>query len=324
MALIDYSSSPHAKRVRELRVDRMLSRLYFNYGLRHYVSWSEKPEYRYALIQSASSIDNGLRLRMFNVEYAVTSHEETDSTAGLHFAWLKLTADDRTVYEGKYLEIGEYDDLPLVSVARFEEGEWLRHFRALVDEAKEARLASDKRTHLDETSPDYVPETTEDEFYGYSLTLAQSSESQCEYGHDTLFACPLAGSEHTLNFADGPGTFRMCDYHWVRFCGTITSATKESSSDAPSNVELKKVPRPRRCEWDVCAHLVGEALVMPSRLPGIPVEYYFCEQHRPLFLNWVNDRTKKVKLRLGPQLRKKVQLWPASRHNQRRQPNEEQ
>jgi hypothetical protein len=97
MALIDYSSSPHAKRVRDLRVDRLLSRLYFDYGLRHYVSWSEQPEWRYALIQSASSIDNVLQFRMFGVEYAITSRQEPDLTGGPCFVRLKLTADNRTV-----------------------------------------------------------------------------------------------------------------------------------------------------------------------------------------------------------------------------------
>jgi len=319
MALIDYSSSPHATRVRELRVDRLLSRLYFDYGLQHYVSWSRQPGYRCALIQSASPIDNGLRLRMFNVEYSLTSREESDYTAGTCFVRLKLAAENRTVYEAKYLEIGEYDELPLVSVVSFEEGEWPAHFRALLDEAKEARIASAKRMHLHEPSEAYEP--TDDEFYAYSLTLAQSSESQCEYGHDTLFACPLAGSEHTLNFADGPIKERMCDYHWARFCGTITSVTKEASSGVPPNIQLTKVPRPRRCEWDGCARLVGEALMLASRVPGVPVPYFLCEEHRDLFLNWVNDRTNRIKLRLVPQLRKKVGLWLGSRRTRQDRPD---
>jgi hypothetical protein len=165
--------------------------------------------------------------------------------------------------------------------------------------------------HLHEPSEVYEP--TDDEFYGYSLTLAQSSESRCEYGSSGLFACPLAGSEHTLNFADAPGTSRMCDYHWARFCGTITFVARQASSDAPSNAELKKVPRPRRCEWFGCTRRVGEAVVLPSHPAQIPLLYFFCEEHRPLFLGWVKDRTKKVSFRLGPQLRRKVQLWLASR-----------
>jgi hypothetical protein len=258
---------------------------------------------------------------MFDVEYTFTSNRETDYTAGTCFAWLKLTADNRTVYEAKYLEIGEYDELPLVSVVCFEEGGWPAHFRALLDEARETRIASDKRMHFHEPSEAYEP--TDDEFYAYSLTLAQSSESQCEYGHDTLFACPLAGCEHTMNFVDGPITERMCDYHWARFCGTIASVAKGASSDAPPKVELKKVPRPRRCEWIGCARRVGEAAVLPSRVAGIPVLYFLCEEHRPLFFSWLNDRTKRVQLRLGPQLRKKVHLWLASRSARRNRRKED-
>jgi len=202
----------------------MLSRLYFDYGLQHYVSWSKQPEYRYAVIQSASSIDSGLQLRLFNVEYSFTTHRETDSAAGTCFIWLKLTADGRTVYEAKYLEIGEYDDHILVSVTCLDEGEWLRHFRALQDEVKEARIA--KGLHVDEP--------TDDEFYGYSLTLAESSESQCQYGQGCPFRCPLRGSERMLNFADGPGTWWMCEYHWARFSRTIRSVGEATSSDAPA------------------------------------------------------------------------------------------
>jgi len=238
---------------------------------------------------------------MFGVEYAITSHREPDPTEGPCLVWLKLTADNRTVYDARYLEIGEYDELPMVSVECFEEGEWPSHFRALLDEAKQAHAASDKRMKLDELTEVYEP--SDDEFYAYSLTLAHSSESQCKYGSGGVFPCPLLGSERMVNYADGPKPEWMCDYHWPKFYRTIASLA----------MELRKVPRSRRCEWEGCSHLVGEALVMPSRFPGVPVEYFFCEQHRPLFLDWVKDRTKKVRLRLGPQLRKKVRLWFASR-----------
>lgn len=309
MALLDYSSSPHSVRARELRADRMLSRLHLTYGLADYVSWSKQPE---SLIQSASSIESGLQLRLFNVEYAFTTHRETDNPAGTRFTWLKLTTEDKTVYEARYLEIGEYSELVLASVSRIEEGEWLQHFRALVDERKEADRASRKKMQLDED----LYEPTDDEFYGYSLTLAESSESQCHYGSGAAFpeGCPLRGSEHTLKFADAPPTTEwMCEYHWAVYFGTIRNFSKDkASSDAPPDVELKTVPRPRRCEWVGCARRVGEAVVLPSRVVGIPVLYFFCEEHRPLFFNWLNDRTKTVQFRLGPVLRKKMHFWLAS------------
>ncbi len=306
MALLDYSSSPHALRARELRADRMLSRLYFGYGLQHYVSWSKQPEYRYAVIQSASSINSGLQIHLFNVEYKITRHRESEYAADISYVSLKLTAADRTVYEAKYLEIGEYDDLILVSVACLEEGEWVRHFRALLGEVKEARIAKD------------LDEPTDDEFYGYSLTLAESPESRCEYGHGSPFPCPLRRSEHTLNFADGPGTFWMCDYHWAKFLRTMRFVEKEMPSNAPPGFELRTVPRPRCCEWVGCARRVAEAVVLPSRVAGITVQYFFCEEHRPLFFEWLNDRTKSVHFRLGPQLRKKMRLWLASRNGWQR------
>jgi hypothetical protein len=303
MALLDYSSSPHAVRARELRADRMLSRLYHKYGVADYVWWSKQPE---SLIQSASSIDGGLQLRMFSVEYTFTTHREVENAADTRLIWLKLTADGRTVYEAKYLEIGEYDELILVSVARFEEGEWLQHFRALVDERKKADIASKKEKVL--------YELTDDEFYGYSLTLAESSESQCHYGSGSSFprGCPLRGSEHVLNFADGPSREWMCEYHWAQYFGTIRNLGKGTSSDAPPDVELRTVPRPRRCEWVGCGRRVRDAVVLPSWGTLIPVLFFFCEEHRPVFLEWRNDRTRSVQFRLGPVIRKKVYVWLAS------------
>lgn len=311
MALIDYSSSPHATRVRELRVDRLLSRLYFNYGLQHYVSWSKQTEWRYASVQSASTVDGGLRLRMFNVNYTITTHRENEFSVEPCLVRLKLAVDNEPVYDATYLEIGERDELPLVSVACFREGEWLQHFRTVLNEAKEVRAASSRRMKLDELTAVYEP--SDDEFYSYSLAIASPSESQCQYGSGRLFPCPLLGSQRAVKYADGLDSHWMCDYHWAKFYRTIVSLT----------MQLKKVSRPRRCEWDGCSHLVGEALVIPSKFPGVPALHFFCEKHRPLFLGWVNDRTKKVRLRLGPVVRRRVQTWLAARQNRRRPPNEE-
>jgi len=86
----------------------------------------------------------------------------------------------------------------------------------------------------------------------------------------------------------------------------------KTSSDAPPDVELKTVRRPRRCEWVGCGRRVGEAVVVPSWGAGIPVLFFFCEEHRPLFLEWRNDRSRSVKFRLGPAVRKKVHIWLAS------------
>lgn len=315
MALLDYSSSPQAVRARELRADRVLPKLHLRYSLADYVSWSKQPG---SVIQSASSVESGLQLRLFNVEYIFTTHQENDNTTGISFEEFKLIADGRTAYEARYLEIGEYDELILVSVACFEEGDWLQHFRVLLEEAKEASIAYRKQLQLDKLLDVYEP--TDDEFYGYTPTLAESSESQCHYGSGPGLpqGCPLRGSEHILNLADGPSTYWMCEYHWARYFGTIRNLGEETSSDAPPDVELKTVPRPSRCEWVGCARRVAEAVVLPSTVAGIPLLYFFCEEHRPLFFNWLNDRTKKVQFRLAPQLRKKLYLWLASRNGWQR------
>jgi hypothetical protein len=65
----------------------MLSRLYLKYGLADYISWSKQPE---SLIQSASSIESGVQLRLFDVEYTFATHRENDNAAGTSFVWLNL------------------------------------------------------------------------------------------------------------------------------------------------------------------------------------------------------------------------------------------
>jgi len=72
-------SDPVTARTRQLPVDRMISKFYFDYGLRHYPSWSQQPDYRFALIESASAISEGLQLRLFDTEYAITTHRERGS-----------------------------------------------------------------------------------------------------------------------------------------------------------------------------------------------------------------------------------------------------
>jgi hypothetical protein len=223
MAIIDYASSPLAARVRELRADRILPWLDLRYGLADYVSWSRPP----SIVQAASQIEGGLRLQMHDTEYCLTTRRKKNNATGISFVCFKLTADNRTVYEAKYLEIGEYDEPMLVSVTRLEEGAWLHHFRALVDERKQADIGHRKEMGLDEDLHDL----TDDGFYGCSPTLAETLESRCGYAKGPLFpeGCPLRGSAHVLNFADGPFREWMCDYHWAVFSGTVENFSRNET-----------------------------------------------------------------------------------------------
>lgn len=201
-----------------------------------------------ALLYRPSGIADRGRASTSDARHRVLPHDASgEKQRDWHFLLcFKLTADNRTVYEAKYLEIGGYDEPMLVSVTRLEEGAWLHHFRALVDERKQAGTGHRKEMGLDEDLHDL----TDDEFYACSPTLAETLESRCGYAKGPLFpeGCPLRGSAHVLNFADGPSREWMCDYHWAVFSGTVENFSRnETSVAAPTSPKVKQVSRPRRC-----------------------------------------------------------------------------
>jgi hypothetical protein len=140
----DAASTDLAGRARQLRVDRILPKLFYEYGLVNYVSWSQKPDYRYTLIDEAEEIEHRigqrvLRLKVCGIDYIVREHETSDYNSGLRSCLLSLSSGDTTLLSQTLLNIGSLNTeyIPW-SMDVFEEGQWIAHLRALCGEARES------------------------------------------------------------------------------------------------------------------------------------------------------------------------------------------
>ena len=142
------------QRARDLGVDKLLSELYFDHGLRHYSAGMHHQDQRYPIISDAQKLDdNSVRLTMNGKNYVI-AYRDKSSTFMLdyHGGDLELSSEKRTLI---CLSISEKADEYVTTyepfdITAFIEGDWIKDFQQLREQVLEraARWERDRKEKL--------------------------------------------------------------------------------------------------------------------------------------------------------------------------------
>jgi hypothetical protein len=140
------------RRAADLGVDRLISGLFFDHGLRYYLSWSKRPEYVYRSISQASVPELGrLDFTLYGENYSICTKHGSSYDDDEELVELELWENEQLVFSQDVgLISDQYDDMytPRLTTA-FIEGPWIAHFRGLESEVtaveKRNRQRSDEK-----------------------------------------------------------------------------------------------------------------------------------------------------------------------------------